>query len=116
PVNVRKLLLQRPLMGGWIEAAQFLKRSDPTHDRSPCWSFSFPILAYLSQLAAVRACSRSVIRSSTASTPTDSRSRSGGHGVVGPSTLARCSRRLSTPPSDVARFHSSTFAAVAMAA
>jgi hypothetical protein len=30
--------------------------------------------------------------------------------------LARCSIRLSTPPSEVARFHSSTLAAVAMAA
>ena len=39
--------------------------------------------------------------------PTESRSRSGGAGVPAPSTLARCSIRLSTPPSEVARFHSS---------
>ncbi len=37
-------------------------------------------------------------------------------GRVGPSTLARCSIRLSTPPMEVARFQSCTFAAVAMAA
>ena len=57
-----------------------------------------------------------VDRSPASSTPTDRRSRSGGHGVPGPSMLARCSIRLSTPPSDVARFHSSTRAAVAIAA
>ena len=39
-----------------------------------------------------------------------------GTGVAGPSMLARCSIRLSTPPSEVARFHSSTRAAVAIAA
>ena len=50
------------------------------------------------------------------SMPTDRRSRSGGAGVPAPSTLARCSTRLSVPPSEVARFHSATCAAVAMAA
>ena len=40
------------------------------------------------------------------SIPTDRRSRSGGTGEAGPSMLARCSIRLSTPPSEVARFHS----------
>lgn len=48
--------------------------------------------------------------------PVLSRSRSGGAGVSAPSTLARCSIRLSVPPSEVARFHSLTLAAVAMAA
>jgi hypothetical protein len=37
-------------------------------------------------------------------------------GRAGASTEARCSMRLSTPPSDVARFHKPTRAAVAMAA
>ena len=49
------------------------------------------------------------------SIPVDSRSRSGGQGVPGPSTEARCSIRLSTPPSEVARFHKLTRAAVAIA-
>ena len=54
------------------------------------------------------------MRSSTSSAPTESRSRFGGAGEVGPSTEARCSIRLSTPPSEVARFHKETRAAVAM--
>src|SRR5205807_947573 len=66
--------------------------------------------------AACNAWSRSAPRSSGSSSPTESRSRSGGHGESGPSTEARCSIRLSTPPSEVARFHSSTLAAAAMAA
>ena len=40
------------------------------------------------------------------SMPTERRSRSGGTGVPGPSIEARCSIRLSTPPSEVARFQS----------
>src|SRR5581483_8885321 len=62
------------------------------------------------------ACSRSPIRSSVLSRPTDRRSRSGVHGEPGPSMLARCSIRLSTPPSEVARFQMRTLAAVATAA
>ena len=47
--------------------------------------------------------------------PTDRRSRSARRRACpAPSTLARCSTRLSTPPSEVARFHSSTRAAVAI--
>ena len=34
--------------------------------------------------------------------PIDSRTRLSGTGLVGPSTVSRCSARLSTPPSDVA--------------
>ena len=59
------------------------------------------------------ACSRSAIKSAVSSMPTDRRSRSSGTGEPAPSTLARCSIRLSTPPSDVARFQSATLAAVA---
>src|ERR1700742_238683 len=62
--------------------------------------------------AASSAWARSAMRSSVSSMPTESRSRSGGHGVSGPSTEARCSIRLSTPPSEVARFQICTRAAV----
>jgi predicted naringenin-chalcone synthase len=48
--------------------------------------------------------------------PTDSRNRSGGTGLLAPSIEARCSKRLSTPPSEVARFQISTRAAAAIAA
>ena len=63
-----------------------------------------------------KACSRSSIRSCASSMPTDSRSRSVGTGEPTPSTLARCSIRLSVPPSEVARFHKATLAAVVIAA
>ena len=56
------------------------------------------------------------MRSSASSMPADSRNKSGGQGESGPSTEARCSIRLSVPPSEVARFQIATFAAVAMAA
>ena len=59
---------------------------------------------------------RSKNRSSGSSMPTDSRSRSSGHGVPAPSIEARCSIRLSTPPSEVARFQTLTFAAACTAA
>src|SRR5258708_15828365 len=68
------------------------------------------------QPAPARACSRSPIRSAASSIPTDSRRRSAGAGDSGPSIEARCSIRLSTPPSDVARFQTATRAAVAIAA
>src|SRR5271154_2150305 len=48
--------------------------------------------------------------------PTESRNKSAGTGVPAPSIEARCSMRLSTPPSEVARFQISTRAAVAIAA
>ena len=48
--------------------------------------------------------------------PTDRRKRSGGAGLPAPSIEARCSIRLSTPPSEVARFHTRTRAAAAIAA
>src|SRR5580704_797446 len=63
-----------------------------------------------------RAWTRSRNRSSISSRPTERRSRSDGHGVPAPSIDARCSIRLSTPPSDVARFQSLTCAAAATAA
>ena len=50
--------------------------------------------------------SRSAIRSSGCSNPTDTRMRSRGVLVSGPSTSARCSTRLSTPPRLVARVKS----------
>ena len=59
---------------------------------------------------------RSAIRSPGSSIPTESRSRSGAPGCPAPSTEARCSIRLSTPPSEVARFQTSTRAAAAIAA
>ena len=46
----------------------------------------------------------------------DRRNRSAGAGVPAPSTLARCSIRLSVPPSEVARFQTCVFAATATAA
>src|ERR1700733_13383720 len=55
-------------------------------------------------------------KSSTSSIPADIRSRSTGQGEPAPSTEARCSISDSTPPSEVARFHSFTRAAVAIAA
>jgi len=63
-----------------------------------------------------RADSRSAIKSLGSSIPTERRNRSGGAGLSAPSTEARCSIRLSTPPSEVARFQISTRAAVAIAA
>mmetsp|Transcript_36858 Transcript_36858/g.91727 ORF Transcript_36858/g.91727 Transcript_36858/m.91727 type:complete len:245 (+) Transcript_36858:275-1009(+) len=45
---------------------------------------------------------RSWNRSSASSNPTESRSRSPGTPESGPSTVARCSMRLSTPPREVA--------------
>ena len=50
--------------------------------------------------------SRSAIRSSGCSMPTESLSISGGATLPGPSMLARCPIRLSTPPKDVARLNS----------
>ena len=61
-------------------------------------------------LSHASACSISRIRSSTCSTPIDRRTRSAGHSVPGPSTLARCSARLSTDPSDVARLKTRSLA------
>jgi hypothetical protein len=52
------------------------------------------------------ACDRSAIRSSGCSRPIDTRSRLTGVADVGPSTLARCSIRLSTPPKLVALVNS----------
>ena len=60
----------------------------------------------------VSARSMSRQRSSTSSIPADRRRRSGGQGEPGPSIEARCSISDSTPPSEVARFHSLTRAAV----
>ncbi len=57
----------------------------------------------LMRRAASSAASRSAIRSPAASMPTDRRSRSSGTGEEGPSVVRRCSMRLSTPPSEVAR-------------
>src|SRR6266567_8649872 len=65
---------------------------------------------------ACNACSISAIRSSTCSTPIDRRTRSAGHCVPGPSTLARCSARLSTEPSEVARLNTRNLAVKAFAA
>jgi len=55
-------------------------------------------------------------RSPTSSIPTDNRSKSGGTGLAGPSMLARCSTRLSTPPRDVARANNCSLPATASAA
>jgi len=49
-----------------------------------------------------RACSRSAIKSSTCSRPTETRSRLSGVGESAPSTEARCSIKLSVPPRLVA--------------
>ena len=46
------------------------------------------------------ACSRSAMSSSELSMPTETRSRFSGTTLCGPSTVARCSIRLSTPPSE----------------
>src|SRR5947207_838782 len=62
------------------------------------------------------ACSISSIRSSKCSMPIDRRTRSAGHSVPGPSTLARCSARLSTDPSEVARLNTRRLAVNAFAA
>src|SRR5262245_51047928 len=61
-------------------------------------------------------CSMSVIKSSTHSRPTENLSKSTGHGLPSPSMLERCSTRLSTPPSDVARFQTRMRPALATAA
>ena len=47
--------------------------------------------------------------------PTDRRSRSSGTGEEGPSLLRRCSIRLSTPPSEVARLNTRTSRSTAWA-
>jgi hypothetical protein len=58
--------------------------------------------------AASSAAPRSATRSAAASMPTDRRSRSSGTGEDGPSMLRRCSMRLPTPPSEVARLNTRT--------
>ena len=82
----------------------------------PCRSWPACHVDYKSVGNYPSACSRSAMRSAGDSRPTERRSRSGGQGVPAPSTLARCSIRLSTPPSEVARFQISTLAAVRIAA
>ena len=71
----------------------------------------FSLFLFLGDLGALvvhtffRPRSKSAIRSPVSSIPTDRRSRSGGTGLSGGSMPARCSIRLSTPPSEVARLN-----------
>src|SRR5690606_12048557 len=63
------------------------------------------------QPRALSACSRSAARSSICSRPIERRRRLRGTGLSGPSTVARCSIKLSTPPNEVAgrkRWHAFT--------
>src|ERR1022692_3293239 len=61
------------------------------------------------------ACSKSPIRSSVFSSPTEMRNKLSGVRVFGPSTDARCSIKLCVPPRLVARVKSRTFAATCIA-